>query len=176
MTTDTQSDTQSAATEDTSEKEPSREEQLEQELAAEREAKLRALADFQNYRKRSDAERSAMKEQANAMLLHSLAELIDDYYRSEQHAKEGATAEDRLEGLQMVFEKLEGVLKDIGLEVVEVSEGDSFDPETMEALTTMPTDDKKKDNTVMHVESKGYRYSNGTVFRTAKVVTAKYQS
>lgn len=151
-------------------------EELQQQLAEANEARLRTLADFQNYRKRTDAERSALKEQANAMLLHSLADVIDDYYRSESHTKEDATAENRLEGLKMVFEKLEGILKDIGLEVIEVNEGDQYDPTTMEALTTMPAQDQKQDNTVMHIESKGYRYSNGTVFRTAKVVTAKYQS
>ncbi|KXK27474.1 MAG: Protein GrpE [candidate division WS6 bacterium OLB20] len=176
MATDTQSDSSNVRDDTVTDQSNDRISELQSQLEQANEAKLRALADFQNYRKRMDAERAAMKEQANSMLMHSLADIIDDYYRSVKHSGKDAGPEKQLDGLSMVFEKLEGVLKDIGLEVIEVNEGDRFDPETMEAITTMPAHSEKEDNTVMHVESKGYKKSNGTVFRTAKVVTARYQS
>jgi molecular chaperone GrpE len=147
--------------------------ELEEKLKQETEGKLRALADFQNYKKRTDLERREWMNMASYALLSQLVELMDNVYRAE--SIDGNDKDKLLAGYKMMFDKVKQILSEQGLEEIKIKVGDKFDPNKMEALTTIPVEQKSKDSTVIHVESKGYKniHKNNN-FRTAKVVIGKH--
>lgn len=137
------------------------------------EARLRVLADFQNYKRRTESERQEFMTMASKQILGSLIEVIDDYNRAQTMDKE-LGVEERLQGLERVFEKLGLLLKSQGLEEIAIKTGDKFDPTGMEAIGTVPVAEKEQDNTVVHIDQKGYKNThNDTVYRTAKVIIGK---
>ena len=72
------------------------------------------------------------------------------------------------EGIQLIFNKLQGILKSKGIEAMK-SIGTAFDPETMEAITNIPAPNPDMKGKVVDEVEKGY-LMNGKVIRYAKVV------
>lgn len=145
--------------------------QLEEELAALKDRQLRLAAEFDNYRKRVAREHTETIARAQSSLLARFADILDDLDRFAHHS-ETATKEALLEGFELVERKIRGVLEGAGLEKIDPA-GAPFDPNTMEALTSMPTDNPEEDDTVGSVFQPGYRY-HGTLIRPARVVVRKY--
>lgn len=145
--------------------------ELELELANARDRHLRLAAEFDNYRKRIIRDQSETLARAQSGLIAKLADVIDDLDRVTDHAG-AATKEALLEGVELVERKLKTLLETEGLERI-FPTGERFDPEVMEALTTMPTDDPAEDDLVGTVFAPGYRFQ-GTLIRPARVVVKKH--
>jgi molecular chaperone GrpE len=145
--------------------------QLQGELEAARERHLRLAAEFDNYRKRVARDQSETVARAQAVLLGKLVEVLDDLERVAHHS-ETATTESLLHGVELVERKLKQSLESSGLERI-VAEG-PFDPATMEAITTVPTDDPAQDDHVADVFQPGYRYQ-GVLLRPARVRVKKFE-
>ncbi len=146
--------------------------ELEDQLAVLKEEKLHVMADFQNYKKRQEAQRSELSASANAMLLNSILELVDDYQRARQQHSKPEEKEELLKGMEVIFSKLNGFINEFGLTEVEIKPGDKFDPATMHAVASVPAETPDQDNTVVHIDAKGYKSQNN-LFRAAKVIIAK---
>ncbi len=144
-----------------------------QEATAARERYLRLAAEFDNYKKRVERERSEAWNRAQAQLAEKLLDVLDDLQRVAHFAPETATAQALLEGAQMVERKLQRALESAGLEEVEAA-GLAFDPSAHEALMAVPADSQEEDNTVADVFQKGYRFK-GTLLRPARVRVKKYE-
>lgn len=143
------------------------------ELSAARERHLRLSADFDNYRKRTERERTEAWVRAQAQLIERLLEPLDDLQRvAHLDPAAGATAP-VLDGVQMVERKLLRALEAAGLERIE-AEGKPFNPEFHEAIATTATDDEDADDTVAQVFQQGYNFK-GTLVRPARVQVNKYQ-
>lgn len=139
-------------------------ETLKTRLTNELEARLRIMADYQNYKKRQAETAKESSQMANSNLLDSIMEVIDDCNRAKQNNDES---------VDMLLEKLKLIIKNQGLQEIEVKKGDKFDAEKMQAITSIPGDEEES-NTVEHVEQIGYKYSNSNkIFRPAKVVVIK---
>lgn len=152
-------------------------EELELQLVNEKEAKLRAMADFQNYKKRIEQERYESSSLANKELLLHTMELVDDFNRTLNHqaSLEQKNYDELLNGSRMVFDKLIQLLTSQGLKKIEIKPGDQFDPHTMEAISTVPVNEAKEDKTIVHVDQFGYLDQNkNSVYRTAKVIIGKF--
>ena len=121
---------------------------------------LRALADYQNFEKRVRSEEQEMVKGANANLLLKLLPFLDNLEQAEVFIKE--------EGLKIAKNHFFSILKDIGLEEIAVF-GKEFDPHTAEAIDMVSGE---KDNIVMEVVRKGYRF-NGKILRPAQVKVSK---
>lgn len=142
--------------------------ELEEELKKERESKLIVLADLVNYRKRMDKERDELSIIANKRILLHIIDVIDDIDR----AKEDKKTKD--EGFDMIYSKLISILKDYDLEKIECKVGSDFNPELMEAVTAIHTEEKDKKNKVVDIIGKGYKNNrSGNVFKSAKVIIGK---
>ena len=146
-------------------------EQLRGELNALNDRHLRLAAEFDNYRKRNQREREALAARLQGDLISSLLEVLDDLERVAASAAD-ATAESVIEGARLVEKKFVGVLEAAGLESLD-AEGKRFDPEVMEALMTVPTDDQSRDDHVADVFQRGYRFQDRLV-RPARVRVLKY--
>lgn len=146
--------------------------ELREELDALNDRHLRLAADFDNYRKRTERDRHALAARLQADLVASMLDVLDDLQRVEESGEEG-TKESLLEGFRLVERKLVTVLESAGVESVE-AEGKRFDPEWMEAIMTLPTDDPEKDGHVADVFQRGYRFRDMLV-RPARVRVHQYE-
>lgn len=137
--------------------EPSLEEQL-----AERTNDLQRLgAEYANYRRRTQAEREQVIENAKAQVVMRFLPIVDDFGLAEQHG-------DLTEGPMKAFhDKFMNVLDGLKLQAFG-DPGDEFDAETYEAVQDMSTGDTKTVGTVLR---KGYKL-NGRLLRTAMVIIA----
>jgi molecular chaperone GrpE len=140
---------------------------LQEELDALRDQHLRLAADFENYRKRVNADLATGWLRAQAELAGSLLEGLDDLQRVSQFTTEDATLETLIEGVDLVERKLLKALSGAGLEVFDPT-GELFDPNTMEGMMRVPTESDDQDGTVHQVFQKGYTLKNQLV-RPARV-------
>lgn len=132
---------------------------------------LRLAAEFDNYRKRNERERQTLATRLQTDLIARLLDVLDDLQRiAESGPESGADA--ILEGVQLVEKKFSTVLDSAGLEAID-ADGQSFDPEVMEALMTVPTDDPARDDHVADVFQRGYRFRD-TLVRPARVRVWQY--
>ena len=100
----------------------------------------RTTADFQNARRRLEADRDQSVAFANSALIKSLLPVIDNFERA---LAMGATASDAasiLKGMQIVHDQWVTVLKNQFVEPIAPEPGEPFDPATMEALIHQPDD------------------------------------
>jgi len=131
---------------------------------------LRAKADFQNLQRRSAAERSEAIRYANADLLKSLLNVLDDFDRSLDAVEVSNNKDAVIDGVRLVHDNLMKALKDAGLEQVDAL-GQPFDPTVHEALLQQPTDDFPP-GTVVDQVARGYRLRD-RVLRPARVIVSK---
>jgi molecular chaperone GrpE len=137
---------------------------LKSELQQEQQRALRALADFENYRRRVERERAGAAEQEKRKLLLALLELADDFERALVHVSD--SPESVAEGLYALQRRLHQVLEAQGVKSFE-SVGHSFDPVVHEALGTVPSD-RQAPGTVLDELSRGYHWRD-EVLRPARV-------
>jgi molecular chaperone GrpE len=142
------------------------------ELQALRERHLRLAAEFDNYRKRVEREKSEAWVRAQAQLAERLLEPLDDLQRIADFDPSTTPATALHEGAEMVEKKFLRALEAAGLETIDAA-GKPFDPTQHEALTTQPAESAEEDDTVGQVFRKGYRFK-GVLLRPAGVVVKKH--
>jgi molecular chaperone GrpE len=145
---------------------------LEKEIAALNDRLLRTAAEFDNYRKRTERERAELPLRARAEVVSRLLEIIDDLERVAAY-DDDTSAHALLEGVRLVDKKLGRLVHGWGLQVVDPA-GQSFDPETMEAMMTVPAAHPEEDEVVADVFQKGYRLGDSLI-RPARVRVKKYE-
>ena len=117
---------------ETSDKSESAETETNEEDEALNAKYLRLMADFQNYKRRVEKEKSDIYAYANEKIVSELLNVIDNFERALQHE----CADERyVEGMQMIFKQFAGVLEKAGLEEI-TAEGEDFDPNFHNAVMT----------------------------------------
>ncbi|MDF3053311.1 MAG: hypothetical protein K0S19_1416 [Geminicoccaceae bacterium] len=143
-----------------------REEKLEGEVAELKDRHLRLAAEFDNYRKRINRERSELSDRAQASFVAKLLDVLDDMDRLV--ASDPSTPLSSLrEGLSAVDRKLSKELEDAGVERIDPT-GATFDPSQHEAVSTVPAPDRSRDQQVSATFQPGYRFK-GVLVRPARV-------
>lgn len=140
-------------------------ERLESELDELRDIHLRKLAEFDNFRKRTDRERVEIKRHANEDLLRDLLPVLDNFERALEHSSETGSGAFR-EGVEMIAKQLWDTLERQGIQVVNPM-GEPFSPEFHEAVHRVETSDMEP-GTIASVLAKGY-LCNGRLIRPAMV-------
>lgn len=148
-------------------------EALRSELSSLNDRHLRLAAEFDNFRKRNARERSELTSRSQAELVGFLLEVVDDLERVTRQEGVAATVESIMEGIELVERKFLRALENAGLESIEPV-GELFDPNSMEALMTVPTGDPDEENTVADVFQKGYRFQD-ILIRPARVRVKQYE-
>lgn len=135
--------------------------EAELQLAERTEDLQRLSAEYANYRRRTERERTQIAEQAKARVLSELLPLADDLDLAEQHG-------DLHEGpLKSFAEKFRAVLAGQTVEAFG-EEGDAFDPEIHEAVQDLSEGDTKVLGTVLR---KGYRVGERLVRNAMVIIT-----
>ena len=141
--------------------------ELEKDLAAAREAHIRTLAEYDNYRKRTAKEKEATWIDAKASCVAELLPVLDNFDRAL-----GVTDSDfdsYKKGVEMIYQGFCDTLKKLGVEAFG-EEGDEFDPNFHSAVMHID-DESLGENVLAQVFSKGYKIGE-KVLRPAMVKVA----
>lgn len=127
--------------------------ELEKALQDANDKHLRTLAEYDNYRKRSQREKEQAYADSKASVLTELLPVLDNFERAAGN-KDAAPA-DYQKGVDMIFNQFTEIFKKLGVESFGEA-GDTFDPNIHSAV--MHTEeDGAPENSVTDVFSKGYR-------------------
>lgn len=147
---------------------PSEIERLKEELRREHDLYLRALADYDNYRRRVERERSTAARSGKREIILSLLEVMDGFDLALQHL--GDSPSSVSEGLQLLHRKLLGLLEAEGVTPLQ-SLGEPFNPELHDAIGLVQSEEFEK-GTVTDEVQRGYRWGDD-VLRHARVRVAQ---
>ncbi|RKY61541.1 MAG: nucleotide exchange factor GrpE [Candidatus Latescibacterota bacterium] len=146
-------------------------EQAKAEAAENYDKWLRAVAELDNYRKRTARQMEALVRTATEDLVVQLLPVLDDFERALDHTSEGEeVGKAFVDGVRMIYEKFRRVIEGQG--VCAIGEvGEKFDPEYHEALMQVENPEHPP-GTVAQVVQKGYKMGD-KVIRHAKVIVSK---
>ena len=144
--------------------EPSEIEKLKEQLRNEHEMYLRALADFDNFRRRTERERTTVARSGKREVLLPLLEVLDGFDHALQRI--GNTPSSISEGMQVIHRKLLALLEKEGITPL-ASLGEIFNPELHEAIGSVGSE-AHESGTVIEEVQRGYRW-NDEVLRPARV-------
>lgn len=133
---------------------------------------VRVMADFKNYKRRVEKERSDWVYDAQAEVLNSLLFIVDDLERAIESCKKQKESEEQkatIDGLELIEKNVKKALKDLGVKPIDCS--GKFDPDFHEALVQVDSKDHKSGD-IVDVINKGYVF-NSKVLKHAKVSVAK---
>jgi molecular chaperone GrpE len=141
--------------------------QLRAEVADLQDRLLRRQAEFENYRRRNERDRSDFLEYAGMEIVREILPILDDFDRAQKIDCSDASYR---KGIELIHQRLEDTLKKVGLESVEVPPGTEFDPNLHQAVVRAETEDAP-DNTILEEFQRGYNFK-GKLLRPAMVKVA----
>jgi molecular chaperone GrpE len=127
---------------------------------------LRTLADFENFRKRSEREKQDFFKYALASTIKDLLPVLDNFDRALEHAEEG---DEFHKGVLLIYKQLFDVMQGHGLKIIDQS-GVHFDPNIHEAVVR-EEDSSVPNHTVTAIMQKGY-FLHDRLLRPALVKVA----
>jgi molecular chaperone GrpE len=140
--------------------------QLAAEKAELKDRLLRTLADFDNFRRRAERDRSDFIQFAAMDIVRDLVPVLDDFRRA---MKVETADKEYAKGIELIYQRLFETLKKAGLEPIEAA-GKPFDPNVHQAVERVHTDDYE-DQTVLEEYQSGYNFK-GKLLRPAMVKVA----
>jgi molecular chaperone GrpE len=133
----------------------------------------RAQAEFQNARKRLEADKEQAVQYANSSLIKALLPVIDNFERALAQDPAKTDVASLLKGMQIVHDQWIAVLANQEVKPIAPQPGDAFDPSMMQALMQQPTN-QFPENHVTQLLQKGYAL-HGRTLRPAQVAVSKAQ-
>lgn len=146
---------------------PEAERPAEPELVRDHQAALRALRNLEATEARLERNARREAEETRGKLVQELLPVLDNLDRTIRAAHNGRNDPAMLEGIRMVRQQLEGVLRGYGVERIEAL-GERFDPAVHEAIGAVSVGDPQRHGVVVHQAEPGYRFV-GRLLRPAKV-------
>lgn len=143
--------------------------ELEKQIEKIKDQYLRAAAEFENYKKRTDSERADFFAYAGERVIGDLLPVLDDFDRIMYSFDKSHDKDALKKGIDLVYAKFRSVLQKQGLKEME-SDGSIFDVNLHEAVMQQP-DETKEPETILNTVEKGY-YLKDKVLRHAKVVVS----
>ncbi|MFW5768576.1 MAG: nucleotide exchange factor GrpE [Spirochaetota bacterium] len=141
--------------------------ELEEENSSLKDQYLRKQADFENFRKRMLRDKEDAIKYANTSLLSDIITIIDDFERAIKAGADAQDVESFRTGIELIEKQFVGMLeRKYGLTRFD-SEGEEFDPDKHEAITTEPSTEHQE-QVVLEDYQKGYMLHD-RVLRHAKV-------
>ena len=119
---------------------------------------MRNLAEFENFRNRSEKEKSAMFEIGAKSVVEKMLPVVDNFERGLAQAPEGASFAD---GMKMIYKQLITTLDELGVKPIEAV-GKEFDPNFHNAVMHVE-DEEAGENIVVEEFQKGYTYKDFVV-------------
>jgi molecular chaperone GrpE len=146
-------------------------EQLTAQAAENLDGWQRARAEFANYKRRVEAERTELTASAGAEALKRVLPAVDDFERAMQTRPDDLNDHPWVNGVLMVQRKLNAALEQSGITPIATSPGDTFDPNVHEAITHEDSDQFTSEQIIGEVQ-RGYKIGD-RVLRPAMVRVAR---
>ncbi len=146
-------------------------EQLAAQAAENLDGWQRARAEFANYKRRVEAERTELAASAGAEALKRVLPAVDDFERAMQTLPDDLSNHPWVNGVLMVQRKLNAALEQSGITPIATNAGDTFDPNVHEAITHEDSDQFTSEQIIGEVQ-RGYKLGD-RVLRPALVRVAR---
>ena len=127
----------------------------------------RATADFQNYKRRTEEERSNYQRLANLSFVLNILPIVDDLERALASLDVKLAGLQWVEGIRQILRKFQGALQASGVQEIP-ADGEDFDPNKHEAIGQ----DEGEEGKVVRVVQKGYTMGD-RVIRPAMVLVGR---
>jgi molecular chaperone GrpE len=144
-------------------------EKLEAERDEMKDKFIRKVAEFDNFKRRTEQEQQNLFRYAGEQLAVKILPVVDDLERSLQHADDTTDIKTFVQGVQMIYDKFAKVLSDQGITKMQTV-GTKFDVAFHDALMQMPSVEDAP-NTVLQEVLPGYLYKD-KVLRHAQVIVS----
>ncbi len=142
--------------------------ELVEKLRECREDYLRALADFDNYRKNVPRRIEEEKDRERVKIFSDLVRVVDDIDRAMKMLQNSDVDEQFVKGVEMIYQQILQFLRNYGVEQFS-AHGKEFDPDYHEAMMVK---EGEEDNVVVEEFEKGYTY-RGRLLKPARVVVSR---
>ena len=121
----------------------------------------RLMAEFQNYRNRSEKEKSAMFEVGARSIIEKLLPIVDNFERGIAALSEEEQKSPTGQGMNLIYKQLMTAFEEMGVTVIE-AKGQQFDPELHNAVMH-EDNDELEENVVVEEFQKGYKYRDSVI-------------
>ena len=121
----------------------------------------RQMAEFENFRKRTEKEKSTMYEMGARDMIEKILPIIDNFERGLATIPEDAKETPFAEGMEKIYKQLQKTMEDAGVKVIEAV-GKEFDPNLHNAVMHVE-DESLGENVVAEELLKGYTYRDSVV-------------
>ena len=122
---------------------------------------LRQMAEFENFRKRTEKEKSAMFDMGTRTVIEKILPVIDNFERGLAGVPEEGKNDPFVDGMDKVYKQLMKELTDLGVKPIE-AKGQPFNPDLHNAVMHID-DDTIDENTVVEEFQKGYTFRDSIV-------------
>ena len=146
-------------------------EELEQKCADLADKNLRMMAEFENYRRRTQKEKLELMDTAGEQIFKQMLPLVDDFERAQKAMQTTDDIDAIREGISLIYNKFVGFLAANKVTEIETENAD-FSTELHEAVTTFPAASEDQKGKVIDCTQKGYKLAD-KVIRYAKVVVGQ---
>lgn len=158
--------------------EPGYDDKISNELVETKNRLLRQAAEFQNYKRRTEQEKSLYVRTGKEQVIQPMLDIFDDFTRSIDATKQAEEQDENLnpmylklrEGVELVYEKFRNELNRLGVEPIEAV-GKSFNENEHEALMQQPAPEDVEPGTILEEIQTGYRMGE-KVLRHSRVIVA----
>lgn len=131
---------------------------------------VRQVAEFDNFRKRTDKEKSQMFEQGQANVLEKILPVVDNFERGLASSPEDEQGKAFADGMNMIYKQLMKQLEDLGVTPIEAL-GQEFDPNLHNAVMQVASEEYESGVVAQELQ-KGYKFHD-TVLRHSMVAVAE---
>lgn len=146
--------------------------ELQKQLAAQKDAYLRLMADFDNFRKNSLKDKQNLIKYGGEDALKKLLPVIDDFERAIASLEKSDDIAGVKEGINLIYAKFQSYLEQNKLTVIPAEMGDDFDESIHDAMTLFPAPTPDLKGKIVDCVTKGYKLDD-KVIRFAKVVVGQ---
>ena len=163
---------ETAPTEEVSETDPlqAKVAELEARVAELEDLKLRQMAEFDNFRRRTNKEKLELMATAGERIFKDMLPLVDDFERAKVAMEKTDDIEAVRQGIELIYSKFVGFLAANDVKAIDTTDAD-FNTDLHEAITTFAAGEDKKGK-VIDCTQKGYTLGE-KVIRFAKVVVGE---
>lgn len=142
--------------------------ELEQRCADLADRNLRMMAEFDNYRRRTNKEKLDLLKTAGENIFKDMLPLVDDFERAKSAMQQADDVDALREGIELIYNKFLAFLAKHEVKPIETQDTE-FNTEFHEAITTLPAPTEEQKGKVLDCTQRGYTLGD-KVIRYAKVV------
>lgn len=168
-TIDSKAGADAQETEDTGEARAGKKDPRDAQIEELQDRLKRQMAEFDNFRKRTEKEKSSMYEIGARDIIEKILPVLDNFERGLASVPEDLKGGSFAEGVEMIYKQFVKTLEEAGVEAIEAV-GQQFDPNLHNAVLHVD-DDSFGENEISQELQKGYKY-RGTVVRHSMVQVA----